>query len=182
MINTDQGQFRLSIFETGVPPRFRLHFVDRAGQPTAPPRNETYFVQTLRNDGCRQDFAFEDRSGEYLEATEILPEPHEFEVTLRMRDRNRQQSYDLRFTEHDHEHAHEHGAGLKGLILGALHLDHSHGMEGHGHGSVSSALLSNERGIWALKWSFVGLGITALIQVAVVMVSGSAGLLADTIH
>ena len=36
--------------------------------------------------------------------------------------------------------------------------------------------------MWALKWSFVVLMITALLQVAVVIVSGSVALLADTIH
>jgi cation diffusion facilitator family transporter len=34
----------------------------------------------------------------------------------------------------------------------------------------------------AIKWSFVALMITALIQVVVVWISGSVGLLADTIH
>jgi cation diffusion facilitator family transporter len=36
--------------------------------------------------------------------------------------------------------------------------------------------------MWALKWSFVGLLATALLQLAVVRVSGSVALLADTIH
>jgi cation diffusion facilitator family transporter len=38
------------------------------------------------------------------------------------------------------------------------------------------------KGCEALKWSFVVLMATALLQVAVVFVSGSVGLLADTIH
>ena len=38
------------------------------------------------------------------------------------------------------------------------------------------------RGIWALKVSFLGLLATALIQAAAVAVTGSAGLLADTLH
>ena len=33
-----------------------------------------------------------------------------------------------------------------------------------------------------MKWSFVGLGLTAAIQIVVVVLSGSIGLLADTIH
>ena len=41
---------------------------------------------------------------------------------------------------------------------------------------------SNERGIWALKVSLVGLGATALFQLVVVLISGSVALLADTIH
>ena len=38
------------------------------------------------------------------------------------------------------------------------------------------------RGIWALKVSLVGLGLTALFQVVIVWFSGSVALLADTIH
>ena len=36
--------------------------------------------------------------------------------------------------------------------------------------------------MWAIRWSFLGLAITAAIQVTVVAISGSVGLLADTIH
>lgn len=53
---------------------------------------------------------------------------------------------------------------------------------GHIHGIVDPSIASTERGLWALKWSFVGLMATALLQLAVVLLSGSVGLLADTIH
>ena len=36
--------------------------------------------------------------------------------------------------------------------------------------------------MWAVKWSFVGLFVTALLQVVVVVLSGSVALLSDTIH
>lgn len=52
----------------------------------------------------------------------------------------------------------------------------------HSHGSVDSALVSTDRGVWALKWSSAGLLATALIQGVVVALSGSMALLADTIH
>lgn len=57
--------------------------------------------------------------------------------------------------------------------------DHSHG---HTHGAVDPSIATTEHGIWAVKWSFVGLSITALLQVFVVWLSGSVALLADTIH
>ena len=57
--------------------------------------------------------------------------------------------------------------------------DHGHG---HTHGVVDPSIASTARGLWALKWSFVGLMITALLQVVVVVLSGSVALLADTIH
>ena len=50
------------------------------------------------------------------------------------------------------------------------------------HGVVDPSIFATERGIWAVKWSFVGLFITAILQVVVVYYSGSVSLLADTIH
>lgn len=113
VIDTDHGQVLLSIFETGVPPRFRLHFLDRSGQPMSPPPDQVHSVETLRSDGTRHVFTFSDREGNYLEATETLPEPHEFEATLRITDAEREHTYELRFVEHDHghEHPHVHGHG-----------------------------------------------------------------------
>ncbi len=57
-------------------------------------------------------------------------------------------------------------------------------MDGHGHshGVVDPSIASTTRGLWALKWSFAGLMVTALVQVVVVVLSGSVALLADTIH
>ncbi|MGH7278027.1 MAG: cation diffusion facilitator family transporter, partial [Candidatus Rokuibacteriota bacterium] len=52
----------------------------------------------------------------------------------------------------------------------------------HAHGVVDPTIATTERGLWALKWSFVGLMVTALFQVVVVVLSGSVALLADTIH
>src|SRR5262245_44722242 len=52
----------------------------------------------------------------------------------------------------------------------------------HTHGAVDPTLVTTQRGLWAIKWSFVGLGVTALIQVVIVWLSGSMALFADTIH
>ena len=63
------------------------------------------------------------------------------------------------------------------------HHDHQgHGGHDHSHGAVDPSLVASERGIWAVKWSFIGLLITALVQVVVVLLSGSVALLSDTIH
>ncbi|MFS8055072.1 cation diffusion facilitator family transporter [Rhizobium sp. BR 317] len=81
----------------------------------------------------------------------------------------------LGFGTHDH-HAAGHSHGAHG---------HSHGDaggHGHTHGVVDPSIATSERGIWAVKWSFVILAITALLQLIVVFVSGSVALLADTIH
>lgn len=52
----------------------------------------------------------------------------------------------------------------------------------HSHHGIDASIVSHERGLWAVKWSFVGLMATALIQSAIVIISNSMGLLADTIH
>lgn len=56
--------------------------------------------------------------------------------------------------------------------------------EGHGHthGVIDPTIATTARGIWAIKWSFVGLMITAVLQIGVVYLSSSVALLADTIH
>lgn len=56
---------------------------------------------------------------------------------------------------------------------------HEHG---HSHGVIDPSIVSHERGLWVVKWSFVGLMVTALLQVVVVIASNSVALLADTIH
>lgn len=77
------------------------------------------------------------------------------------------------FGDQDHHQGHDHGGD-----------GHSHGVGGHGHthGVIDPSLSSSERGIWAIKWSFVILAITAILQLVVVFTSGSVALLADTIH
>jgi cation diffusion facilitator family transporter len=65
------------------------------------------------------------------------------------------------------------------------HSGHSHhgGKDhGHTHGVIDPTIATTARGIWAVKWSFVILAITAAFQFAIVMASGSVALLADMIH
>src|SRR5215212_4019187 len=59
---------------------------------------------------------------------------------------------------------------------------HGRGEHGHTHGAVDPTIATSERGIWAIKWSFLGLMATALLQLVVVLMSGSVALLSDTIH
>ncbi|MGE3909259.1 MAG: cation diffusion facilitator family transporter [Chloroflexota bacterium] len=92
-----------------------------------------------------------------------------------------------RHDEHDHEHAdhghthgdhdHDHDGGPLGFLT-SLFRPHSHDAAD----SVDDALAGSEEGIRAVKWSLLGLGVTALLQLVVVWLSGSVALLADTIH
>ncbi|MDB5525163.1 MAG: cation transporter [Rhizobium sp.] len=59
--------------------------------------------------------------------------------------------------------------------------DH-HGPHGHTHGVIDATIATTDRGIWAIKWSFVILAATAIMQLGVVAISGSVALLADTVH
>lgn len=52
----------------------------------------------------------------------------------------------------------------------------------HTHGVVDPSILTTERGIWAVKWSLIGLLMTAIFQIGVVLLSGSVALMADTTH
>jgi cation diffusion facilitator family transporter len=68
---------------------------------------------------------------------------------------------------HHHSHNHDHG--------------HSHD-HGHTHGVIDPSIAATDKGVWAVKWSFVILAVTAALQLIVVFSSGSVALLADTIH
>jgi cation diffusion facilitator family transporter len=52
----------------------------------------------------------------------------------------------------------------------------------HKHGVINPELFSTDRGLYAVKWSFAGLMVTAIFQLFVFWVSGSIALFADTIH
>ena len=81
---------------------------------------------------------------------------------------------------HDHERPHvhhEHRGGLRGWVTALFH-PHSHDSAD----AVDQALESSAQGIRAVKTSLVALAVTAALQMAVVAVSGSVALFADTVH
>lgn len=68
-------------------------------------------------------------------------------------------------TTETHEHTHEHG--------------HEHG---HSHGLLDRSIMRSREGLVAVGWSLGVLGLTALLQAAIFVLSGSVALLADLIH
>jgi len=68
--------------------------------------------------------------------------------------------------------------------------DHSHGntrhhhdgTRGHSHGLVDRSIIRSRAGLRAVALSLAILGVTALVQVAIFVVTGSVALLADLIH
>ena len=81
---------------------------------------------------------------------------------------------------HPHEHDHDHGGGVWGVISTVFHL------HGHSHQRAAiaddQAFMHNEIGIRTVWLALAALGVTAVIQIGIVAISGSVALLADTLH
>ncbi|WP_435831354.1 cation diffusion facilitator family transporter [Nocardia aurea] len=74
-------------------------------------------------------------------------------------------------------HSHDHPHGVRGMLR-EIFVPHSHDPAD----KVDDALEAGSIGIRAVKISLAVLGCTAMLQVVVVVVSGSVALAADTIH
>ncbi len=115
-IDTPEGVLELSIFESGVPPRFRLTGVSA----------DRVLTQVRWDDGRRQDFLFASR-GSYWESIDEIPEPHQFAVSVIVHHDTQAHRYETRFIEHQHGHpghTHHHSPD---------HDRHGHNHHGHEH-------------------------------------------------
>jgi len=116
LVETKSGRVELSVFETNVPPRFRLYFFDGHGHKTKPVAEKDITLETVRARNKRQVFTFKKR-GAYLEATAELPEPHEFQAVIKLKRGSKTEKHETQFVEdhhhqghdHAHEEKHEHG-------------------------------------------------------------------------
>jgi uncharacterized protein (TIGR00299 family) protein len=117
LVAAGKGHVELSVFETNVPPRFRLYFFDAAGKSIQPPPVRSITLETVRAKNKRQKFKFTPH-GSFLEATDELPEPHEFKAILKVRQGGRTQKVETEFIEaHHREHGHGRNfAEIKELI------------------------------------------------------------------
>ena len=79
---------------------------------------------------------------------------------------------------HDHGHSHDGWGGKFGAAIREVFAPHSHDASD----SIDGALESSAAGIRAVKISLLALGVTAIAQIVIVVISGSVALLADTIH
>ena len=105
-VNTDQGVVTIEVFETGVPPRFRLYF-----DSSELPHENNITIETERPSGQKQAFAFRNLD-KYLESIDEIPEPHEFIARLKLGHHDHSHDYDVEFTEHGHAHVHSEYIGL----------------------------------------------------------------------
>ena len=101
LINTGHGVVNLSVFETGVPPVFRLAFSEHG--KAFLPEPSSVIIETVRPGGVRQTFAFVKKK-DFLESTTDIPEPHEFDLTLTLSHDGHAHTYPAQFREHDHGH------------------------------------------------------------------------------
>ena len=104
-VDTGHGVVRLEIFEDGQPPHFRLYSESGAAWRAA-----EVTVQTVRDDGSKQVFAFVQKDG-FLESADAIPEPHQFTAKLVLGHAGHAHSYSLTYAEHDHGHDHGHAHG-----------------------------------------------------------------------
>src|SRR6266581_2079386 len=87
---------------------------------------------------------------------------------------------------HGHDHPHKEEPLKKdGHEHGAHGHDHSGGEHGHTHGTIDPSIIATERGLWAIKWSFIGFlgneGV-AIFRIKVGKEMGSVALIADGYH
>ena len=109
MLDTGHGLVEISVFETNVPPHFRLYFFDDAKRPIPTPKNQMVSIETVRPDGERQTFAFMSQEN-FLQSMTDIPEPHEFRIVLKLAHGDHAHTYQTEFVEHDHHHAHAAGS------------------------------------------------------------------------
>jgi ABC-type nickel/cobalt efflux system permease component RcnA len=92
-VETGHGPFQLSIFEDGIPPKFRL--TGRSDTKVS--------LETLRTDGIRQRFEMANH-GTYWESLDAIPEPHTFSVNIETGHNGHAHTYTVHFEEHSHDH------------------------------------------------------------------------------
>ena len=141
VLKTSFGQVELSVFETNVPPRFRLYFTKEKGKTGIQPDASSILVETKRPAGARQTFKFK-RHRDYLEATEELPEPHDFMAVLQLKRGTRLERFEIPFVEAHHHHSHGTDAPIPN--------EHSHDHHAHGRDftAIKQLIAKSELSDW----------------------------------
>jgi hypothetical protein len=103
LVNLGHGFVEITVFETDVPPRFRLFFYDQRKQARSVPAHATVKIETMRPDGARQTFGFHAK-GEYLESTNDIPKPHKFNAIFQLSHGSHTHTHEVQFSEHDPAH------------------------------------------------------------------------------
>ena len=160
---TASGSADLSIFEDGVPPRFRLRFSE-------PGSARVLSLVTLRPDGQRQVFSFVNR-GDYWESREEIPEPHAFKALVRLADGE----HEVVFAEHGHDHPEEPGPASAALRDNSIRSAYIHVMA-----DAVVSILAITGLVLARTFGWLWMDPLAGIVGALVIANWSYGLLRDT--
>jgi cation diffusion facilitator family transporter len=160
---TATGSADLSICEDGVAPRFRLRFSE--------PRSSSVLgLETLRPDGHRQLFSFEDR-GDYWESTEEIPEPHTFKALVSLPDGE----HEVVFEEHAYDHDEDEGPSHTALRDNSIRSAYIHVTA-----DAVVSILAITGLVLARTFGWVWMDPLAGIVGAFVIANWSYGLLRDT--
>jgi cation diffusion facilitator family transporter len=163
---TPLGNVELSIFEQGVPPRFRVAFESPTFRGTTP----VLGLETRRADGARQRFSFVNRATHW-ESVEEIPEPHAFEVSLELADG----VHDVIFQEPVQEQPGHHGPD------GAAHRDYNiRSAYIHVMADAVVSVLAITGLVLARTFGWLWMDPLAGIVGAVVIANWSYGLVRDT--
>jgi cation diffusion facilitator family transporter len=111
-IELGRRTLEIEVFEDKVPPRFRVR-ADIGALPTA----SDLTIETIRPDGSRQLFSF-DEGGGYLESRDQIPEPHAFVARVRLMQAGEGEVRELEFEEHDHANgAHHRDNNMRAAVV-----------------------------------------------------------------
>jgi cation diffusion facilitator family transporter len=163
---TDAGFAELSIFEDGVPPRFRLSFRERP----AAGNDRSLAVETIRPDGSRHTFHFEPRVG-YWESTETIPEPHAFRAVVNLGE----SQHEVLFAEHAHAEHEQEGPASAALRDNSIRSAYIHVLA-----DAVVSVLAITGLVLARTFGWVWMDPLAGIFGALVIANWSYGLLRDT--
>src|SRR5215217_1698318 len=91
LLEADGLQLEMTIYETGVPPQFRVYPYDASRKPIPP--NDVTLVVELHRLGGRVDRITFTPEADYLRGNEVIEEPHSFDVKVSAARSGRQQAF-----------------------------------------------------------------------------------------
>jgi hypothetical protein len=107
LVDLGHGFVEITIVEAAAPPRFRLFLYDKHKHARPVPRNAIVTIETVRPGDTRQTFDFR-ATGDCLESTTAIPEPHEFKAILHVsHGTHTHPPHEVYFSNHDRVQADE---------------------------------------------------------------------------
>jgi hypothetical protein len=121
LVDTGHGFIEVTIFESGVPPRFRVFSYDEQMKAHNAHISDLIMIEVLRPGNERAVFAFR-MEGQYVESIDEIPEPHNFKAIVQLSHGHHTHRHEIQFSEIDHAHRDQH----QGKRAGESKSDSSH--------------------------------------------------------